>query len=541
MGVGPSFPSEWNDGTRNRPEAGDHIITDARTWTGYYYGTGQTDPAPTENPGQDPATGRDYIWFLDSETGTWEVGGQTVTVFRNDASASGILDLKYRERIGLDGIPKDYRAHAFVVWDGGRVELELDGDDGMTIERHIPEETKIPYKNIRLVVEFERQGETEPADPNVPDDPNGPGDPNAPVDPTDAIRKWQVDLGDGTWQIDSAGEPVTAVVDGKPASGILELEEHTPIKLENLDQDTMRVCAYGDAGFHITLIINGDHEVSVGRYEESVDGLPDALRIMVERRPEETNDAPGEPEPTGKEVPSADGSEGNNTPSDREADPIAVPADRHSDFDILPAAKENAPARSSAKVETARMTAEEQKYYEALTDEKLGTIAENVKKIVETADPGRAETAAEQVLEELSKKNGLGAAEGEKLFPIAFEGHQDIGFPVRVTVPLAKGTLRGGGDLYVYHQKADATIEALGKAEYLTYEDGSIQELSFYTTGFSTFFTSAKQLDISGYEQRAESVKDDFPLLLIVIPVCVLGIAAVVILLLLRKKKSARG
>ena len=43
LGDGPDFPPEWNDGVHNVPEKGDHIITDHASWTGYYYGTGETD------------------------------------------------------------------------------------------------------------------------------------------------------------------------------------------------------------------------------------------------------------------------------------------------------------------------------------------------------------------------------------------------------------------------------------------------------------------------------------------------------------------
>ena len=74
LGDGPDFPQEYNDGVHNVPKEGDHIITDHASWTGYYYGTGETDEDKQQQGGEgnnnddearDPATGRDYVWFID--------------------------------------------------------------------------------------------------------------------------------------------------------------------------------------------------------------------------------------------------------------------------------------------------------------------------------------------------------------------------------------------------------------------------------------------------------------------------------------------
>lgn len=177
------------------------------------------------------------------------------------------------------------------------------------------------------------------------------------------------------------------------------------------------------------------------------------------------------------------------------ADMTLLPEDRNSDFDIPLSSDSDRTITSSVRVEMGKMTDEEQKYYAQLPEKELAQILTNVRTIVASAEPGRSDSQTDELLNSLAIQNGYGSLPEGRLFPLYFEGHQEIGFPVRVTVSVEKGFLDGGTDLYIYHIAEDGIIELLGKAEYHTYEDGTIESISFYTSSFSTFFTSAKELD----------------------------------------------
>ena len=177
------------------------------------------------------------------------------------------------------------------------------------------------------------------------------------------------------------------------------------------------------------------------------------------------------------------------------ADMTLLPEDRNSDFDIPLSNEPDRTITSSVRVEMGKMTDGEQKYYAQLPEEELAQILTNVRTIVASAEPGRSDSQTDELLNSLASQNGYGSLPEGRLFPLYFEGHQEIGFPVHVTVSVEKGFLDGGTDLYIYHIAEDGNIELLGKAEYFTYEDGTIESISFYTSSFSTFFTSAKELD----------------------------------------------
>ncbi|MBQ3889093.1 MAG: hypothetical protein II738_05035, partial [Clostridia bacterium] len=126
---------------------------------------------------------------------------------------------------------------------------------------------------------------------------------------------------------------------------------------------------------------------------------------------------------------------------------------------------------------------------------------------------------------------------------------QEIGFPVRVSVGIEKGLLDGGTDLYVYHVDEAGNIERLGMAEYGTYEDGSVERVSFYTSSFSTFFTAAKELDLDVQtgETGAEPVvapapaeKTAGPLLVAVIAAVALAATAAAVIVV-KKRKAAKA
>lgn len=187
----------------------------------------------------------------------------------------------------------------------------------------------------------------------------------------------------------------------------------------------------------------------------------------------------------------------NGTTASTELLPGAVsilPNDRISDFDIV-ANPDGGNQNYFARVEVGKMNEQQRKLYESMPARELGNILGNVSKIVSTAKPGQADENAKSRINEVAKASGLDAPEDANIYPIAFQGHQYIGFPVAVTVSFNKGEVNGAGDTYIYHIKDDGTIEPLGVAEKGTYEDGSVSQLTFYTTGFSSFFTASKELN----------------------------------------------
>ena len=136
---------------------------------------------------------------------------------------------------------------------------------------------------------------------------------------------------------------------------------------------------------------------------------------------------------------------------------------------------------------------EEQKtLVSSMPAEELQEMLTTTKEIVSTAKPGTAGEGVGDLLEKLSKANGFDSLADARLFPIEFEGHQELPFPVYVTVQLERGALDGGADIYVYHILENGEIEPLEKPEIWTYDDGSIEAIRFRTMGFSSFFTSRK-------------------------------------------------
>lgn len=522
-GDGQDFSPEWNDGIHNVPEIGDHIITDHTTWTGYYYGTGKTDKDIQQEHGddennekRDPATGRDYIWFVDVGSGVFEVEGQSIVIKRQGEPVSGRLDLKYDDPFEISGITKNH-VHIYITGENGyRSELGfLNGEHEVSIGSRLQKSTKAPFE-LTLVIEYDK-------DDGQPDDVPGPGG--------DEHQTRRVDFGDGSWSVEGADKPVTAWIDGKQATGVIEMEFFTVIKTEGFDQDKMTARIYADDGFSVHLSPSGDNEFNIGRYDEQDCVLADdVLHFTVEAV---RTDPPVETEGETKQTPN----------------------DRNSDYDIIPPEND---AAASACIEIGRMTEEEQKRYAAMEENELAEVIETVKKIVETAQPGTAAGATDMMLDQLAKNNGFESVKDGRLFPITFDGHIDVGFPVKVTVALKEGELDGGKDIYVYHQLQTGKAELLGKAEYTTYDDGSIETLSFFTSGFSTFFTAAKELDLgildpehmpASPESTTSPAGEDTPTketekkaaLTVVIIVCVCAaaaVAAVAVVLIVKKRKK---
>ena len=247
--------------------------------------------------------------------------------------------------------------------------------------------------------------------------------------------------------------------------------------------------------------LNGSYAIYGGGYSggengSNGNGTTSTPSENTTQPPVTTDPGSSKTEPPQQNDNPPDQSENNQPGTDfPPADMTLLPENRNSDFDIPLSNEPDRTITSSVRVEMGKMTDEEQKYYAQLPEEELAQILTNVRTIVASAEPGRSDSKTDELLNSLATQNGYGSLLEGRLFPLYFEGHQEIGFPVRVTVSVEKGLLDGGTDLYVYHIAEDGNIELLGKAEYGTYEDGTIESISFYTSSFSTFFTSAKELD----------------------------------------------
>ena len=309
----------------------------------------------------------------------------------------------------------------------------------------------------------------------------------------------------------------------------------------------------GDAIYYL----NGSYAIYGGGYSGGENGsngneTTSTPSENTTQPPVTTDPGSSETEPPQQNDNPPDQSE-NNQPGANfpPADMTLLPEDRNSDFDIPLSNEPDRTITSSVRVETGKMTDEEQKYYAQLPEEELAQILTNVRTIVASAEPGRSDSKTDELLNSLASQNGYESLPEGLLFPLYFEGHQEIGFPVRVTVSVEKGLLDGGTDLYIYHIAEDGTIELLGKAEYGTYEDGTIENISFYTSSFSTFFTSAKELDtdISVVTGDSESTDDmggtgenETPLrpwiVLFAVLTSVVAVLVVVTIVLRRKRKK---
>ena len=82
----------------------------------------------------------------------------------------------------------------------------------------------------------------------------------------------------------------------------------------------------------------------------------------------------------------------------------------------------------------------------------------------------------------------------------------------------------------------------MGKAEYFTYEDGTIESISFYTSSFSTFFTSEKELDTDISVVTGSTGENETPLrfwiVLFAVLTSVVAVLVVVTIVLRRKRKK---
>ena len=231
---------------------------------------------------------------------------------------------------------------------------------------------------------------------------------------------------------------------------------------------------------------------------------------------------------------------------------VEIPDNRNLNFEIVIPDTQESPNVAQAEIVTGEMTGEEQEYYASLSDDELKEKLSSLVKILGSAEPGRLEDITEEQFSRIAQDNGFDSPQDARMLPLYFEGHQDLGFPVKVTVGIERGALAGGTDIYVYHIADDKTIESLGKAEYSTYDDGSIESVTFFTNGFSSFFTAAKELDINiapapaseaaapestAYEEETSSGLS--PTAIVVIAVICLAVIALIagVILIVKKKK----
>ncbi len=646
LGVG-STPPEWNDGVRNRPEVGDHIITDAANWRGYTYG-GDPDPEPVYPLGRDPKTGRDYVWFIDIGSGTWELGGHTITASRNGAPASGVVDLKYNEPLHLIGVNGLRGVHIYLVTsDGTRIELKfLNGDGETSVATNVLNTDQIPFKNLSLVLEYTGEGdEPNPDDPG-PDEPGpGPDEPGPerdPILPDDRNSDFDIYVPDDlTWvrpgglrvemgamnssqqkyyagltdeellpilknvqAIVTSAEPgrsdpetdallealarrngFDSLHDGRLYPLYFEGHQeigfpvHVSVRLPkgNLGGGSELFVYHIAADGHLEFLGSADYGTYDDGFVEQISFYTASfstfftarqeLKLDIENMPE-TQDPGHEPVPIGSGDPDdpnrpdlpnppisgepaqPGGNEQNPPEPTKPADMSLVPKDRKSDFEIPVGTEGGRPVKATARVEINKMTENEQLLLERIPEKDLAQTLTNVRSIVESAEPGKTTPETEQVLNAVAAENGYTSIEEGKIYPLYFEGHQEIGFPVRVTVRIEKGALSGGKDLFVYHIRSDRKVEPLGKADITTADDGSVESISFYTDSFSSFFTSEQELktDIKVdsadpvTDRRGEPEPDDYrPILPILIGagVGVLILVIVIIVTVSKKKRKA--
>ena len=432
----PMPPPEVNDGIQNVPVEGDLIWIDDKSYV-YSNGSVSSEPASYHN--------------ISFGTGSWKIGDVTVT-----ADKTGTQKISTIEIITLTNFDPDTMEVRVGVGAEDRFGLILkvtNGKTSISANDHDDHNGGIPY-DLNFMV-FEKEA--------VPGGNEGDDENNNNGDNPNQAGKYIVWFGEGSWKIGD----VTVTADKTNGQYLTETDI---ITLTNFDPDTMEVRVEAEDGFRTTLLVNNG-KTSISANTNNGPVATDIVFSVVAK----------EASPGGNE----DGEE-----------PIVIPPDRNQDFEIPPAESGGAEKTASAAVEVGKMTSEEQEHYAGLTDEELNGKLVNVQSILQTVRPGEFAADTEELINDVAELNGIDTLEEAKIFPLSFEGHEDLGFPIAVTVRLEKGVLKGDSDLFVYHILEDRSIESLGKAEYTTYDDGSVESITFYTTGFSSFFTSSKELNI---------------------------------------------
>lgn len=461
--------------------------------TGYRL-TGRPMPPPEVNDGiQNVPVNGDLIWIGDKShvysngsvssepasyhnvsfgTGSWKIGDVTVT-----ADKTGTQKISTIEIITLTNFDPDTMEVRVVDEDGDGLILKVtNGKTSISANDH---DGGIPYDLTFMVCEKEA----------VPGGNEGDDENNNNGDNPNQAGKYIVWFGEGSWKIGD----VTVTAD---KTNVQYLTETDIITLTNFDPDTMEVRVEAEDGFRTTLLVNNG-KTSISANTNNGPVATDIVFSVVAKV----------------------------------GDTVIIPSDRNQDFEISSTESSNSKQSASARVEVGKMTSEEQEHYAGLTDEELNGKLVNVQSILQTVRPGEFAADTEKLINDVAELNGIDTLEEAKIFPLSFEGHEDLGFPIAVTVRLEKGVLKGDSDLFVYHILEDRSIESLGKAEYTTYDDGSVESITFYTTGFSSFFTSSKELNID--------IPAAFPWpLLAAVLVGVIVVLLVVTIVLRRKRKK---
>lgn len=370
-------------------------------------------------------------------TGSWKIGDVTVT-----ADKTGTQKISTIEIITLTNFDPDTMEVRVVDEDGDGLILKVtNGKTSISANDH---DGGIPYDLTFMVCEKEA----------VPGGNEGDDENNNNGDNPNQADKYIVWFGEGSWKIGD----VTVTAD---KTNVQYLTETDIITLTNFDPDTMEVRVEAEDGFRTTLLVNNG-KTSISANTNNGPVATDIVFSVVAKV----------------------------------GDTVIIPSDRNQDFEISSTESSNSKQSASARVEVGKMTEKEQANYAGLTDEELNKKLVNVQSILQTVRPGEFAADTEELINDVAELNGIDTLEEAKIFPLSFEGHEDLGFPIAVTVRLEKGVLKGDSDLFVYHILEDRSIESLGKAEYTTYDDGSVESITFYTTGFSSFFTSSKELNI---------------------------------------------
>ena len=504
LGDGPDFPPEWNDGVHNVPKEGDHIITDHASWTGYYYGTGETDKDKQQGNGnndeeerKDPVTGRDYVWFIDVGAGVWNINGQDIAVKRNGESVSGTLDVTLNQPFEISGIT-DRNTHVYLVADGFKTELiELGGDHEYSVANRSPKSPKAPF-NVTMQIEY-----IEGSAPVGPEG-EGHGDP-------DRIRR-SIDFGDGVW--DNNGSPVTAWIGDEQATGVITVEEGTAIRLEGFDSERMTVYLRAEDGFSVTLVPDDVCAFSIDRYEQADCVLADTtLKFEVDIISKELTVGETDGEPPEQTVIMIDVGDGT---------------------------------RCFAEFDLERLGEEEREIYRSMPKEEIDEVMDTVRDVLASVRPGGYDGDTEELFNRLVSSSGFDSVDDGRLYSFALDGHSELPFPIKVTFVIERGALDGGTDLYVYRRCTDGNIEPLGKADYVTYDDGSVETISFYTKSLTPFFTAKKELDLTPSvgapaatgDTDVKTEEKTFPIVVVIIAaVCAATVAAFAVVIIIKKKR----
>lgn len=253
--------------------------------------------------------------------------------------------------------------------------------------------------------------------------------------------------------------------------------------------------------------------------------------------------------------------EANPGKQDKDLHPVdmsVLPSDRTTDYDLIVQEEGDASVNATVRIDIGKMSSDEQRIYTTLGEKELAGILSNVKDIVSSAEPGRSDKETDKTLESIAKTNGYDSLNDGRIYPLYFEGHQEIGFPVLVSVNIKEGELNGGTEIYVYHIADSGTIENLGKADVITYNDGSVKQIAFYTSSFSTFFTASKELeletdtdskepvitvgekpsDAEGTNARNNASSVNYSFVIILVSVLVVGCLSMVMFLYVYKRKK---